>query len=247
MDRRPSDKILDEWDAVAARATRPAEAPRRPRTSWAGGSLVGLAPLAAAAIVVAVGLTWLGGRESGLVGTNGSPTPSSIAVGASPSSQTSTIRPSPTAARRSAAPTASPATVGPAACGSDVLRAAIIRWEGAAGSRIATVQMTNGGTVPCTVPVLARPDLVDGTSTALAVGRTPTDRTRIEVPPGQVLTTLVQVSNVCVPRAVPPISVRFDFDGFSIVAAPFGPDAAAVPPCNGPGQPATIEMRPWSR
>ena len=78
---RKTDRILDEWDAVARMARRPVRAPRR--RGLAGlGSTLGLvgAALVAAALVVAVG--WLGGRiaSPGDVGSRGSESASPSAV-----------------------------------------------------------------------------------------------------------------------------------------------------------------------
>ncbi len=120
-------------------------------------------------------------------------------------------------------------------------------WEGAAGSRIATVELTNGGP-RCTLATMDRPQLVDGQGSVLIDGSDPTTSSTVTVNRGEKLTTLVNASNYC--GGPPPAPVTIDFvqsDGRKIKAAPLSPDDATVPPCNGAGAPAHIEMRPWSR
>ena len=125
--------------------------------------------------------------------------------------------------------------------------ARITAWEGAAGSRIADVSLTSTGETPCLMPETPRPQLVDGRGAVLAQGKITAGSPMIEVATGDVLTTLVEVSNVCV-QPVPPVTVAFDMGGERrLVAQPYGPTDATVPPCNGPGRPAEIQMHPWSR
>ena len=136
-------------------------------------------------------------------------------------------------------------TVGP--CDPAVLAARITMWEGAAGSRIATVEMTNPGP-RCTIATMDRPQLVDGRGAILIDGAAPTTSTSLTINRGQKVTALVNASNYCGTGPVPPVTVDFVLaDGRKIKAAPLSPADATVPPCNGPGSPAHIEMRPWSR
>ncbi|TMF36434.1 MAG: DUF4232 domain-containing protein [Chloroflexi bacterium] len=233
---RKTDRILDEWDAVARMARRPVRAPRR--RGLAGlGSTLGLvgAALVAAALVVAVG--WLGGRiaSPGDVGSRGSESASPSAV----------PTPTPVASAVAAASSPPAPTTGP--CDPANLAARITAWEGAAGSRIADVSLTSTGETPCLMPETPRPQLVDGRGAVLAQGKITAGSPMIEVATGDVLTTLVEVSNVCV-QPVPPVTVAFDMGGERrLVAQPYGPTDATVPPCNGPGRPAEIQMHPWSR
>jgi hypothetical protein len=121
-------------------------------------------------------------------------------------------------------------------------------WEGAAGSRIADVQVTNTGGASCTLEKLERPQLIDGAGRVLIDGTAPTARGVIELAPGERATTLVEASNYCDAVPVPPVRVAFVLrDGNRFVAAPPTPTDATVPPCNGPGQPAAIGMQPWVR
>jgi hypothetical protein len=244
MDRRPSDRILDEWDAVTRDAPRPVEAPRSRRIGWSGRPLLGLAPLLAAAIVVAVGIAWLGGRESG-VGGDGSPAPGTPAPSAvaTPSS--------PVAVATSSSPAATPSA--PAATPSEVagvckLEVSITSWEGAAGSRIANLSATNAGQVACTIPLRTPAQLIDGTGRVLA--QTPDSaigpRT-ITIEPGQRATTMALVSNVCGEPPVAPVTIRLDLGTNGVVEArPVSPTDTTVPPCNGPGQPSDMSIQDWA-
>ena len=214
-------------------AQRPSEAPRRRSGSF---GLMTLVPLAAAALVVAVGVIWLGGRQANVGGP--SPSPSASAVTSATSSSLT-----PPSASPSLAPTPSP-SVGCA------LTARIVSWEGAAGSRIATIELKNDGPEPCTVPAVARPALIDGSGRALALGAAPGgDPGTIELESGAVAHGLVRTSNICVAAPPsPPVTILLDFgNGSSIAAQPLAPDDATVAPCNGPSQPSEIDMQPWTR
>jgi hypothetical protein len=237
MDRRPSDRILEEWNAVSQDAPRPVEAPRSRRTGWAGRPLLGLVPLLAAAIVVAVGIAWLGSRESGVGGDRspapGTPGPSAVAA---PSSQTAVATPS------------SPAATPSQAAGTCKLEISISAWEGAAGSRIADLSATNAGQVACNIPLQAPAQLIDGTGRVLA--QTPdsaVDPRLITIEPGQRATTMAIVSNVCGEPPAAPVTIRLDLGTNGVVdARPASPTDTTVPPCNGPGQPSSMSIQGWA-
>jgi hypothetical protein len=166
------------------------------------------------------------------------PTPSSVTTGtASP-----TLSPT-------GSPGATPSP-SPAAAGCDVAKlvARVTQWEGAAGHRIATVELKNNGT-DCTVASLDRPQLVDGVDTVLIDGVPPSSSPDVAIAAGGTLHTLVQDGNYCGAAPIVPVTVAFVLpDGKGrIVAAPLTPeDSSGVPPCNGPGGPADIEMQPWA-
>ncbi len=152
---------------------------------------------------------------------------------------------SPTAGETSSA-TASP-TLGP--CDPATLAARITQWEGAAGHRIAGVELTNSGAVPCTINALSQPQLVDGTGAVLIEGAPPAGSAVLTIAAGGVLTTLVQDGNYCGPTPAPPVTVAFVLpDGTGrIVATPISStDTSGIPPCLGPGSPGDIEMHPWA-
>jgi hypothetical protein len=212
-----------------------------------GTTIVGAGVLLAAVVVAAV---WLGrpGPDDG-VGAVTSPRPSATPIATAMPS----VSPNPTAApTATAAPTVTPTPVPTAAptvgaCDPARLVARITEWGGAAGNRIATVELTNAGTHECTLHTMGTPQLVDGTGTVLIDGATPPASKRITLAPGAVLTTAVSASNYCGPAPTPAVSVAFVMGGAGrIVAAPVSPTDITVPPCNGAGSAASISMHPWA-
>jgi len=252
MDRSPVDRILEEWNAVTKQARRPDSPPSRStvRGGLAGAGLAG-ASLVVLAVVVAV--VWLGrgNGPAGDVGGQPSASPSAITTpvptpSASPS-PTALATPSPTPAPTpTPVPTAAP-TTGP--CHASNLAARITMWEGAAGSRIAHVEVTSNAPTPCTMRALDRPQLVDGKGSVLIDGTNPAASATLTIAPGGVLKTLVRASNYCGPNPVAPTSVAFVLAGNAgrLVATPVSPTDATVPPCNGdPGSAGSIDMQPWA-
>jgi hypothetical protein len=240
MNRTPVERILDDWDGVANRAQPPAVAPRR---AWSGGSLGGfsLLPLAAAALAVAVGVAWLGGRIGNDQGTSNPSTSAGSVVTASPSD------PAPSATA-TGAPEASATPSAGTTCAADRLRAQVTAWEGAAGTRIAHVTLTLEGDSACTIARLWRPELVEADGTIRIEGAVPTESETIEIRPGQPLTTLVGASNDCLPPPTSAVSVAFIVnEGARLVAAPLSTGDMTTPPCLGAGEPASISMQPWAR
>jgi hypothetical protein len=252
MDRRSADRVLEEWDSVTRNAQRPDEAPRRRAVRGSFG-LMTLAPLVAAALVVAIGVIWLGGREAGVGTASPSPAPSTVTALASPSpSPSPSPIPSPSPSPLvTAPPTPSPtpeATASPAPSDECGLSAAITAWEGAAGSRIATIQLTSNGPQGCSIRTLPSARLIDGTGRVLAQIVNPDNGGRIDLAAGDVVSTVASVSNVCGGPPAPPVTIQLDLgDQGVITARPLNPTDATVPPCNGPTQPAEMSIHPWSR
>ena len=164
-----------------------------------------------------------------------------------PGSGTASPTTSPTSAPTSPPPaTASPSPAA-ASCTAAQLVAKVQQWEGAAGHRIATVELTNSGAA-CALASLDQPQLVDGVDTILIDGATPAAPGTVMFAAGGKLHTLVQDGNYCGPAPIVPVTVAFVLPGGvgRIVAAPVTPeDTGGVPPCNGPSQPGDIEMHPW--
>lgn len=179
--------------------------------------------------------------------------PSSAATAGATVSPTLAGATSPVASPGVTAGAASPTPVsGTAACNPTALAAAITRWEGAAGNRIATVTLTNNGKSTCTIHALATPQLVDANGTILIQGTPPTSPSTLTLAYYDVVTTLVSDANYCgAANPVAPVTVAFVFPGGEgrIVAAPaVGDTLGGVPPCNGtPGSPGEIEMQPFAR
>ena len=137
------------------------------------------------------------------------------------------------------------ATVGP--CDPAALAARITSWEGAAGQRIADVELVNRGSVACLLETRAHPQLVAGDGSVLIDGRDPATTPVLTLEPNGKVTTLISARNYCGPAPLPPVSVAFVVgDGRRMVAAPAEPTDSTVPSCLGPNQPGTIEMHPWA-
>jgi Protein of unknown function (DUF4232) len=148
--------------------------------------------------------------------------------------------------------TATPAPAAVRACTPYDVDAVITAWDGAAGHRIATVELHQIGTTPCTVDPLPQPWLADGHGTPLITGKAGAGAP-ITIAPGDVLHTLVQDGNYCGPQPAAPVTVAFTehdatFDATFVATALSPTDVSGVPPCNGEAGPRDdIEMHPWSR
>jgi Protein of unknown function (DUF4232) len=247
---RKPDRIISEWDAIVGRAQRPARAPR-PRRSLAGlGAAFGLAGAGVLAAALIVAVLALGGRISSSVGSSPSaPTASQVAVASVPPTPTPSpvaaspaVTPSPAPTRKPVESTPPPATP---VCAPDVLTARITAWEGAAGSRIADISVTNHGSVGCELPEPKTLALIDGANKTLMSGVGPAG-SAIHLAAGETVTTLVDASNYCGATPSAPVTVRFDVAGHDLKADPVSPTDATVPPCNGATVAASIQMQPWS-
>ena len=254
MDPSRPDRILQEWNEVADGARRPATPPRRVAMGrgTSGMSLAG-AGFAVLALVIAV--VWLGRPGSnGGIGSVPSTVPSpteTAEVTASPSPSPSTEPPATPIPTVSPTPSPTPAptvvpTPGP--CALADLAARITLWEGAAGHRIAHVELTNAGATSCTLRAMDKPQLVDGKGSVLIDGSSPATSKLLTVAPGDVLQTLVDADNYCGPDPVAPVSIAFvQGGGGRFVATPFSPTDATVPPCNGAaGSAGNIAMHDWA-
>ena len=240
MDPSRPDRILDEWAAVAHQAQRPASPPRRVtvRGGLSGATLAGASLVLVAFVVAATVLSGRGPND----GIGGLPS-SSSSPAASPADPTATPPASPTPTTATT-PTARPTT---GTCAPADLHARITRWEGAAGQRIADVELTYAGEETCLLRSRDRPQLVDGAGAVLIDGTDPSASAPIRISTGDVRTTLVQAGNYCGPAPVRPVSVAFVLGGGGrIVATPFSPTDATIPPCLGSGVPSDISMQSWS-
>jgi hypothetical protein len=226
MEPSRADRILKDWDVAASAAQRPATPPR-PVVVRSGLPSISLMGAGLAVIALLIAVAWLGrpGPDDG-VGSLPSTSPSPIAT---------------------TAPTPSPIpTIGP--CDPAALAAEITLWEGAAGHRIADVTLTNSGSTPCTMQAVSRPQLIDGRGVILIDGATPPASEVLTVDAGGALNTLVDTSDYCGPAPTAPVTVAFVIGGSGrIVATPFSPTDATVPPClSQSGSAGEIQMQPWA-
>jgi hypothetical protein len=255
----PTDAPAQVLDTVLAAVPSIPQRRAAWRVPWRTFPMIGLARTLAG-IVLAVGLGSaaliflvsrtspgdIGGPQSPSPAVVVSPTPSESPV-ASPSASpevTASPTPSPTPAKPTPAEPTPVPTVGP--CAASHLAARITLWTGGAGSRFAATELTNIGSSPCVVRALSRPQLVDGKGTILIDGAPPKGSSFVTIAPGARLNTEVAASNYCGPTPTPPLTVAFVLsNGGRIVATPASTSDGA-PPCNGPGQPAQIDMHPWA-
>ena len=214
------------------------------RLPWRNSRMNVFTRLLASATLVAFGaavVVVIVRQTPGGIGGVGS-TPPAAATPATPSIATAATPTPPT--------TPTPTAIeSPGPCVPADLSARITLWEGAAGHRIAHVQMTNVCSDPCVIRTMAQPQLVDGSGSILIDGvplGAPSVAQMIE--PGAILSTLVQDGNYCGPVPMAPVTVAFVMpDGARVLAAPASPTDATVPPCLGAaGSAGDIEMHPWA-
>jgi len=222
---------------------------RRPVTLWLGAA-------AALVLVVVAASWWFGPAAQQGVGGLPSSSPSVAPPTSSPS--VAVASPSTTPAPPTPPPSPTPApSVGVVACRAADVEGKILGWQGAAGSRIADVEITNTSANPCLIRGTPRLELLDSTGAVLIDSATagpsgephvaPGD-TEFRVAPGGQLRTSVQVANYCGATASPPIDIAFTLPsgGGRFVAVPGTGVSSdlAVPGCMG-SAPSQISMNGW--
>ena len=130
------------------------------------------------------------------------------------------------------------------------LSARIVSWEGAAGSRIANVELVNTSFAHCSIRDFPRVQLVSARGAVMIDGAaaSTTAHTHGLVSLG-FLKTEVRDSNYCGPAFARPVTLAFVLPRGAgrVVAMPVVPNGVAgVPECLGaPGSAGQIEMRAW--
>jgi hypothetical protein len=244
-----ADRILGEWSAVARTATAPAP-PAPSAATGQGGLGVSLLGAVVLAMVLVVALAWLSGRDEGsnVGGPDGSsPTPGLPSTAPGPTDSPAPAVPAPPTPEPTLEPTPAPTPSASllATCDPSALAPRVTQWEGAAGSRIAHVQMTNTAGRACQTPDVWQPLLVDGNGEALIEGSAPTVESFVIIPADGTVTTLVLTNNYCKPAPIEPVSIAFVVNGEQVTATTDPETETLLPPCNGPGEPGTIEMTSW--
>jgi Domain of unknown function (DUF4232) len=212
-----------------------------------------LAAAAAIIVIAVVGFAVLGRGGPPVSGIDASPTPTAPSIAPTQSgTPTGDIAPTGSPASTKSVPP-SPTPVGSAStvpCDPADLAARITLWDGAAGHRIATVELTNAGPAECGLDTLDRVQLVDGDDAVLIDGEAPPAGDILSLSPDDTVATLVLDGNYCGPTPVAPVTVAFVLPGGvgRVVAAPLSPtDVEGVPPCStAPGTAGSIEMHPWT-
>jgi hypothetical protein len=226
-----SDQAVVPIDPVAIAASAAVGARRQTLTGRLFGSTRPAARLAAigagALLIVALGAV----IGAGGLGPSQSPIPTQGAVG-----------PVATA-------TPVPGSQSADVCTHRMLSGQIVRWEGAAGHRIATITVRNDAPVPCRLPTLVQATLTDNQGQPLISGGAVSATSSISLAAaGGSATTLVDVSNYCGAAPKEPVLISFTMpDGgtFGLVSSTGAGDLGGVPPCNGPTVPGEIQMQPF--
>lgn len=135
-------------------------------------------------------------------------------------------------------------------CIASQLSARIVSWEGAAGSRIANVDLVNTSFGHCSIRDFPRVQLISARGAVIIDGpaASTTAHTHGLVPLG-FLQTEVRDSNYCGPAFARPVTLAFVLPGGAgrLVAMPVVPNGdAGVPDCLGaPGSAGQIETHAW--
>ena len=260
MDPKRPDRILEEWDAVAATARQP-DAPPRRVVVRAGPALPGVlgrrphpdrGPRAGRRVAGSPRSERSGSatsrRRHRARSRRPRSTPSATAA------PTATRRPD---ADRDARPDRAPTPTPSAVTDRGAVRAGLPRGPDhaagrarrATGSRPSSSRIPARSCAPCSR--MSRPQLVDGKGSVLIDGSNPPASWRLRLGPGDRLTTLVDVANYCGPTPVRRSAWRFVLGGGAgrIVATAAvtdrRSDAAAVQrPCGRVAR-RTISMQPW--
>ena len=155
---------------------------------------------------------------------------------------TTTTSPSPTP---SAVATAAASAAGGGACAPDDLALTGGAWGAAAGSRGTEVSVENRGSAACTLPAGPSVALLDAAGTALIESQPSADEPGPTLEPGGVTTFTILVSNWCEEGTALPLHVVLRSGSAGIPIPGLDMTADDLPPCNGPGQPATLSANPW--
>lgn len=239
-----TNQALKPFDAMAIAHAVAVEHPRRRfgrlfgATTAAGrlGWIAAVAVLAVATIGLSLGA---GGKGPG---------PVAIATASPTAVPTSAQIPAPTAAPTAAATGAqTPVPTPIRTCTPGDLRIRVVSWQGAAGQRIASLTLTNI-VATCNFPTVTKPQLVDGKLSVLIDGSRAAVPKSLTLQGGDSLTSMAQAGNYCGPNPVGFVTVAIVWEGGRKMAAPVSvTDVSGLPPCNGAGSPAYIEMQPWTR
>jgi hypothetical protein len=162
---------------------------------------------------------------------------------------------SPRASNQPASPTSTP-PASPTTCTPGQLRAVGI-FEGAAGSREGAISLTNLSDVTCTLQGNPQIALLDANQNPITSGiafssspagwevnasPTPPGWPLVTLAPGQAASIRIRWSNWCPDGRVAPLWQVIVPDGGSVNV---NGDSVGSPPCNGQGQPSTIEVGPY--
>lgn len=116
---------------------------------------------------------------------------------------------------------------------------------GAAGSRGADVVVRTSGSIPCRLPTTPVVAVVDPAGKVLLHSRLPLTADGPTIQAGGSLSFSLQLSNWCDRSATMPLHFLLALAGGSLDIGGLTLAADDLPPCNGPGQPASISTTDW--
>jgi hypothetical protein len=156
--------------------------------------------------------------------------------------------PSPSAAPSSATPSsqAPSASAAEAACTAAGITATGGPWGGAAGSRGSDVVVANGGSAGCLLPASPTIAVVDQAGTVLLSNAPAQAGTGPSIAPGGTIGFSLVIGNWCEQAVNLPLHISLalasetvDIDALTIATVD------DLPPCNGPGLPASLSTTEW--
>ena len=174
----------------------------------------------------------LGALLAGACNTSPSPSPTASVSAAPPSS----VEPS----------ASSSAAGSPVACVIADISATGGPWGGAAGSRGSDIVVENQGPAACLLPAGPTIALVDQAGTVLLANTPPQAGTGPSIEPGGTIGFSLVIGNWCDQAVSLPLHFSLGLAGGAVdidnLAATTIDD---LPPCNGPGQPASLSATDW--
>lgn len=140
----------------------------------------------------------------------------------------------------------SPSAAAVAACVAADIVATGGPWGGAAGSRGSDVVVQNGGAAPCLLPAGPTVALADRAGTAVLTSSPTHAGAGPQLAPGATTRFSLVMSNWCDQAVSLPLHFRLALatDGVDIGALTVT-TVDDLPPCNGPGQAATLSATEW--
>jgi hypothetical protein len=141
---------------------------------------------------------------------------------------------------------ASPSASAVVACVASDIVATGGPWGGAAGSRGSDIVVENRGAAPCLLPAAPTIAVVDQAGTVLLTSAPPPSGAGPELAAGGSVGFSLLLGNWCDDSVNLPLHFRLALASGGIdIAALTAATVDDLPPCNGPGQPATLSATEW--
>lgn len=180
----------------------------------------------------------------GTTGPSPSPAHTATPTLASDAIPSATSTAAPSTAPTDATPT-SPASPAVEQCTTSDIDATAGQLGGAAGSRGADVVVSTSGSASCQLPTSPVVAVVDPAGNVLLRSRLPLTADGPLISPTGSLSFSFEVSNWCDQSATMPLHFLLALAGGSLDISGLTMAADDLPPCNGPGQPASISTTDW--